>query len=185
MKNLFLTVLMLATTILAFAQDHSSSSGFLVTDYQWDITRNDSVATMQMDVPFDNQSGKFDTLLLVIEKNNQQQRPSRMRLQIPAGIERNIGVMINFGKNVKKEYGYSSELSGGPLMAPYTHCDKQLCYVDFQDGYAGNEGSGNKTDIFASFNEFDTIIIFFMYPDGRQASLMIPLESFRKSYAAL
>ncbi|MDD3527373.1 MAG: hypothetical protein PHX39_10540, partial [Bacteroidales bacterium] len=110
---------------------------------------------------------------------------SRMRLQIPAGIERNIGVMINFGKNVKKEYGYSSELSGEPLMAPCTHCDEQRCYVDFQEGYAGNEGSGNKTDLFASFNEFDTIIIFFMYPDGRQANLMIPLESFRKSYLIL
>ena len=185
MKNLFLTVLMLVTTIVGFAQNHSNPSGFLVTDYRWDITRNDSMATMQMDVPFDNQSGRFDTIFLVVEKNHQQQRPSRMRLQIPAGIERNIGVMVNFGKNVKKEYGYSSELSGGPLMAPYTHCDKQLCYVDFQDGYAGNEGSGNKTDLFASFNEFDTVIIFFMYPDGRQANLMIPLESFRKSYLIL
>ncbi|MDY0137957.1 MAG: hypothetical protein RBS36_12375 [Thiomicrospira sp.] len=185
MKNLFLTVLMLVPTVLGFAQNDKNGSGFLVTDYQWDIARNDSMATMQMDVPFDNQSGSFDTLLLVVEKSNQQKRPARMCLQIPADAERNIGVMINFGKTVKKDYGYSSELGGEPLMAPYTHCDELMCFVDFQDGYAGNEASGNKTDIFASFNEFDTIIIFFMYLDGRQANLMIPLESFKKTYPQL
>ncbi|HZK08868.1 MAG TPA: hypothetical protein VFC92_11790 [Bacteroidales bacterium] len=180
MKNLFFTVLMLVSAISGFAQNDSNPSGFLVTEYQWDVTRNDSMATMQMDVPFDNQSGSYDTILLVVEKNNQKQRPARMRLQIPADAERNMGVMINFGENVKMEYGYSSELIGEPLMAPYSHCDNQMCYVNFQEGY-----SGNKTDVFARFNEFDTIIIFFMYSDGRQANLMIPLESFRKTYAEL
>ncbi len=180
MKNLFWTVLMLVPTILGFTQNDKNPSGFLVTEYQWDITRNDSMATMQMDVPFDNQSGSYDTLLLMVEKSNQQQRPASMCLQIPADAERTMGVMINFGKNVKMEYGYSSELSGQPLMAPHSHCDKQFCFVNFKEGY-----SGNKTDLFASFNEFDTVIIFFMYSDGRQVNLMIPLESFRESYKQL
>ncbi|NCA84996.1 MAG: hypothetical protein EOM83_05390 [Clostridia bacterium] len=185
MKILFLNILLFAMAFLGFTQNHNNSTGFLVTDFRWDVTRNDTMATMQMDVPFDSQRATFDTILLIVEKRHQQERPARIRLQVPAGIERNIGVMINFGKNVKKQYGNSSELSGERMMAPISVCEGRVCFVDFPEGYFMNNGAGTKTDLIARFDEFDTIHIFFMYPDGRQANLMIPLDSFRKSYVEL
>jgi hypothetical protein len=185
MKNLIFTILILTFAMMGFAQNQNNANGFLITDFKWDVTRTDSVATMLMDVPFDSQSATFDTLLLIIEKRKEQDRPARIRLQVPAGIEKTIGVLISFGKSVQQQYGYRAELSAEKVMAPITGCNGKICFVDFQEGFFINDGAGTKTDLIARFNEFDTIHIFFMYADGRQVNLMIPLDGFKKTYPEL
>ena len=71
---------------------------------------------------------------------------------------------------------------GNTLNIHFEQCNEETCIIRLIDGYAVNEKTKEKIDIFQKLLIFDHVYFLFGYPDGSHKSVGIPLYSFKEQY---
>jgi hypothetical protein len=153
--------------------------------FKWDIERVDKGALMFLDIPYQRDSNdilEYLTLTLAISKT--KSRPDFISIIVPSDIQKNNGIFLRFSKrnNSDIEAGANDALRL-PLDTCYTK--NKTCVARLWDGYANNQTTKIKEDVFIEFLKMDLMYVLLTYPDGGHKTIMIPLASFKNQFKTL
>jgi hypothetical protein len=156
--------------------------------FTWDIQKEDKGTLMFLDVAY-QRSEKDDSLeylTLTVAKDKTKNRPAFISIIVPNNVSISNGIFIKFGNTITdKDSNRTIKLEpGNPLRIPFEQSNPQKDYYSARiiDGYAINEDTKEKIDIFQKFLSSDHVYFLFIYPDGSHKSVGVPLFSFKKQY---
>jgi hypothetical protein len=114
---------------------------------------------------------------LTVAKDKEKKRPEFISIIIPSNVVKSNGIFIKFGnKELEK---------GNPVRVLFERCDDEICTARIIGGFATDEKTNEKVDIFQKFLDFDHVYFLFIYSDGSHKSVVVPLFSFKEQYRKL
>ena len=191
MKKIYCTIFMIFIIgINLFSQNKEiiALSNEAVKSFTWDIQKTEKGTLMFLDVPYkqDNKN-ELEYLSLTIAKVKYKNRPDFISVIIPNNIVQSNGIFIKFAKSVKfKNEKRNVELGKeNPIRINFEKCGKADCTARIVDGYVIDKINGKKVDIYQNFFEYDFVIFLFVYSNGSNKSVSVPLFSFKNQYKTL
>lgn len=192
MKKYFTLIFSLLLVKNAFSQNQDSIKYMLesaVKMFTWDIEKAERGSLMFLDVAYqrDNQDS-LEYLTLAVAKYKSQKRPAFISISLPNNILRSNGIFIQFAMTLKTAGGQGWKIAlekANPVRIHFEKCDDETCTARIVDGFAADEVTKEKIDIFQKCMDFDHIYFLFVFPDGSHKSVGVPLFSFKQQYNKL
>lgn len=156
-----------------------------VKSFTWDIQKESKGILMFLDVPYSRENpDEREFLTLTFAKTYSIERPDFISVIIPNNVSIGNGIFIKFGNISKNEFGKNSiELEKrNPIQIHFENCNDEYCVARIVNGFAFDETTNEKVDIFQKFLEYGQIFFLFIYPDGSHKSVAVPLFSFKEQY---
>lgn len=191
MKKIFNAFLLAFISYVNLYAQNSEIEGIANTAlkiFTWDIEKRDEGNLMYLDVPYARKDNSdFEYLTLTVAKANSSNRPEFISVILPNNIDTANGIFIHFANSVESKNGeMKMELvKGNPVRITIEKCMFDFCTARLVGGYLTVESTGKKIDIFEKFLTFDHGLFLFVYPDGSNKSVSVPLFSFKEQYKAL
>jgi hypothetical protein len=191
MKNILTIIVTFMIANHAFSQNGENlkaATDSSILKFNWDIQKTEKGDLMFLDIPYsrDNQDS-IEYLTLTVVKTKSKKRPDFISIIIPNNILQSNGIFIKFANSIiaKNEERTIEMEKGNPVRIDFEKCNNQDCTARIIDGYAINEDTNDRKDIFQKFLDFDFVLVLFVYPDNSHKSIIIPLSSFKKQYITL
>ncbi len=158
--------------------------------FKWDIQNMEKGTMMFLDVPYKREGqDSMEYLTLAVAKDKVNKRPAFISIIVPNNVTQALGVSIKFSKTRRDGSGnWQIDMEKNePLRVPFASCsqEKQTCTARIIGGFAVDERTEEKIDIFQKFMEFDHVYFNVIYPDGSKKSIGVPLYNFKQQYQAL
>lgn len=178
--SLIIYALMLATHSFCQTEaDIKAAADAAVKVFTWDLQKVPGKGTLMfLDVPYmrDGQDSS-EYLTLTVAKDETQNRPAFISVIVPSNVVQSNGIFIKFGNEELEK--------GEPVRLHFEACHDDICTARIIDGYAIDEETKEKVDIFQKFLNFRRVYFLFIYPDGTHKSVAVPLFSFQEQYKKL